>query len=135
VAKKVVDRKPVTKAVVTKKAVARKPVTKVAVTKKAVKPARPVAKRTAVKTPSAPVRLRAVEKPTGHAQQQPVAQTPVAETAAVDPFEAQPDATFDPTPDTNVPLRGHTSFQHNAQSERVAALKGQRARMSNRRKH
>ena len=46
-----------------------------------------------------------------------------------------PAATFDPTPDTNVPLRGQTSFQHNAQSERAAALKGQRARMGNRRKH
>ena len=127
--------KPATKKAVAKKATARKPVTKVAATKKAVKPARPVAKPKAVVTPSAPLSARASEKPTGHAQQQSEARTPVAEIAAVDPFEAQPDATFDPTPDTNVPMRGHTSFPHNAQSERVAALKGQRARMSHRRKH
>jgi len=46
-----------------------------------------------------------------------------------------PAPTYDPTPDINVPLRGHTNVQHNAQSERAAALKGMRARVGGRRKH
>ncbi|MEO8067606.1 MAG: hypothetical protein ABI599_07940 [Flavobacteriales bacterium] len=51
------------------------------------------------------------------------------------PGTQQPAAAFDPTPDTKVPLRGHTSFPHNVQSERVAAMKGNRARLGTHRKH
>jgi hypothetical protein len=47
----------------------------------------------------------------------------------------RPDARFDPTPDTKVPLPGHTSFDNGAQTERVAANKGKRARTVNRVKH
>lgn len=47
----------------------------------------------------------------------------------------RPSPTFDPTPDTNVPPRGQTAFDRNAQSERVAANKASRARIGSRRKH
>lgn len=46
----------------------------------------------------------------------------------------RPMPTFDPTPDTNVPMRGHTSF-HGAQTARVAAHKADRARLGRHRKH
>ncbi|MBK9175258.1 MAG: hypothetical protein IPM46_02745 [Flavobacteriales bacterium] len=55
--------------------------------------------------------------------------------APTQPDVQLPAATYDPTPDTKVPPRGHTSFDHNAQSERAAALKGQRARIGHRRKN
>jgi hypothetical protein len=153
-AKKVVTRKPAAKASVKKSGT--KSVTKLrvesgvtakggkpAVSAKGAKPvvpvvqrARPVAQPRAATIPIAPERARASEKPTAqtNVQQPTKAHAPVAEVAAADPFDVQPDATFDPTPDTNVPMRGQTSFQHNVQSERVAAQKGQRARMNNRRK-
>lgn len=82
------------------------------------------------------------ERPAAAAQlqtrlrKQQVPQQPQAEHEVhTSPDPQRPDATYDPTPDTNVPLRGHTSFQHNAQSERAAAMKGQRARIGVRRKH
>ncbi len=50
-------------------------------------------------------------------------------------INVRPEATFDPTPDTKVPPRGHTSFDRESQTERVAANKGKRARMGNHRKH
>lgn len=51
------------------------------------------------------------------------------------PPSPRPSPTFDPTPDTNVPPRGQTAFDRNAQSERVAANKASRARIGSRRKH
>jgi hypothetical protein len=42
-----------------------------------------------------------------------------------------PEASFDPTPDTNLPLPGHTSFDRDAQTARVAADKGKRIRQRN----
>ncbi|MFZ1688289.1 MAG: hypothetical protein WAU70_12740 [Flavobacteriales bacterium] len=50
------------------------------------------------------------------------------------PMAERPAPTFDPTPDTNVPMRGHTAF-HGAQTARVAANKGNRARIGSHRKH
>lgn len=48
------------------------------------------------------------------------------------PFHERPDARFDPTPDTNTPLPGHTaSYDRGAQNEQVAADKGKRARINN----
>lgn len=43
---------------------------------------------------------------------------------------ALPQATFDPTPDTNVPPRGHTGPDRFAQTERVSAMRKTRARLS-----
>lgn len=42
---------------------------------------------------------------------------------------SQPGATYDPTPDTYVPPRGHTALERNVQSERVAGMRRDRARM------
>ena len=50
------------------------------------------------------------------------------------PMAERPAPAFDPTPDTNVPMRGQTSF-HGAQTARVAANKGNRARIGSHRKH
>lgn len=50
------------------------------------------------------------------------------------PMAEYPTPAFDPTPDTNVPMRGQTSF-HGAQTARVAANKSNRARIGSHRKH
>jgi hypothetical protein len=47
---------------------------------------------------------------------------------------ALPEAGYDPTPDTNLPLPGHTSF-HGSQTARVAADKGKRIRRRHQVKH
>lgn len=52
------------------------------------------------------------------------------------PGAKSPDATFDPTPDTHVPMPGQTaSYGRRAQTERAAAAKGKRARKNTRRGH
>lgn len=43
---------------------------------------------------------------------------------------SQPEATYDPTPDTYVPPRGQTALDRNVQSERVAGMRRSRARMA-----
>jgi hypothetical protein len=51
------------------------------------------------------------------------------------PGAKNPDATFDPTPDTHVPPSGHTvSYGRRAQTERAAAGKGKRARRKTQKK-
>lgn len=50
------------------------------------------------------------------------------------PMAERPAPTYDPTPDTNVPLRGQTAVR-GAQTARVAANKTNRARIGNHRKH
>jgi len=86
---------------------------------------------------TAPNERAAAKQPQAELREQrarPQNEQPQAEHETHMPEQQRPDATYDPTPDTNVPMRGQTSFQHNAQSERAAALKGQRARIGNRRK-
>lgn len=65
----------------------------------------------------------------------PMAAPPSPDGLPAQPTVLRPGATFDPTPDTNVPPRGHTAFDRNTQTERVAANKASRARIGSRRKH
>ena len=91
--------------------------------------------RTALPIARPAVRVRAQAKLREQKTAKPTAQEQMDAEAHTEQDVRLPAAAFDPTPDTHVPLRGHTSFQHNAQSERAAALKGQRARIGSRRKH
>ena len=50
------------------------------------------------------------------------------------PTAERPAPTYDPTPDTNVPMRGQTAVR-GTQTARVAANKSNRARIGNHRKH
>ncbi len=105
---------------------AKKPARPAAPAKRTRTEPRPFTQRTAKPEPKPLLR----EKPAPSFPSLPGAERPVY----APPSPERPVASYDPTPDTTLHQRGQTSIPHNAQSERAAALKGQRARIGGRRK-
>lgn len=147
VAKKVAKKKPAARAAnkatvakPAKKSAARKAAPVVARPKKTARPA-PPAKRMENKAPlaAAPSKRAVKDQPMPLLREEPAPTFPSLPNAEqpvyAPPAPQRPEATYDPTPDTTPHQRGHTSIPHNAQSERAAALKGQRARIGGRRKY